>query len=121
MSRNLSISSWLSNFLVHNCSWYSLCFSFLSFFFFFLYICSMSCYVSFFFIINIRFAWLFSFLYGEPGQKFINLIYTFKEPDFDFIDFLSIFLNLFSLIFIISFLLLIFSFFFFIFQFYLVV
>ena len=92
MSRNLSISSWLSNFLVHNCSWYSLCFSFLSFFLFFFFVYlqyELLCLL--FFIIN-RFAWLFSFLFGEPGQKFINLIYTFKEPDFDFIDFFSIFL-----------------------------
>ena len=44
-----------------------------------------------FFVINIRFVWFFCLLFGEPGQKFINLIYTFKEPDLDFIDFFLLF------------------------------
>ena len=49
-----------------------------------------------------------SFLLGEPGQRFVNFVYPFKEPALAFIDFFSIVFNLylfyFPSIFIISFL-----------------
>ena len=31
-----------------------------------------------------------SFLFGEPGQKFVDFVYPFKEPALGFIDFFSI-------------------------------
>ena len=78
---------------------------------FLLYFCSVSWDVSFFisyFICHL------SFLLGEPGQKFVNFIYLFKEPALSFLLICSIFLISISfaspLIFMISFLLLIFAF-----------
>jgi len=47
-----------------------------------------------------------SFLPGEPGQRFVNFVYLFKETALSIIDFFYFFLNLyfiFPLIFIISF------------------
>ena len=52
---------------------------------------------------------LLSVLLGEPGQRFVNLVYPFKEPTLGFIDFFFLFKKkflIFSLIFIRSFLLL---------------
>ena len=71
--------------------------------------CVNSCY--FFFLTSyIVYLGPFSFL-GEPGQRFVNFVYPFKEPTLGFIDIFSYYVLIsvlftLSLIFIISFLLL---------------
>lgn len=98
MSRNLNHSSWLSNFLAYNVHGIHLCFSFFGIF-------TVSVVISPFFIINIKFVWLFSLLFGKPGEVY-NLIYTFKNQML-ILFFPIVFKSLCSLMFIISFLLLI--------------
>ena len=51
----------------------------------------ISCYVSFF----IYFVYLgyLSFLFDEPGLRFVNPVYSFKEPGLGFIDFFLFFLK----------------------------
>ena len=59
----------------------------------------------------ILFIWVLCFLLGEPGQRFVDIVYPFKNQLLVFLIFL-LFFNLYfisSLIFIISFLLLTFS------------
>ena len=58
----------------------------------FLYFCGIS-YVSFFVSYFVYLGSL-SFLLGEPGQRFVNFVYPFKEQTFGFIDFFLLFFNL---------------------------
>ena len=81
ISRKLSISSRLGceicwHVIVHN----------LSLFFNF---CSISCDFSSF-ISYIVYLGLFSFLIGEPGWRFVNFVYPFREQALGFTDFFSI-------------------------------
>ena len=98
VSRNLSISSRLSNLLAFNCSCYSLIF---------LYIYIFSWYYSFC-ISNFVDLGSLSFLLGEPGQRFVCLVDPIKEPALGcFIEFFLLFsksLFITSLILVISFL-----------------
>ena len=76
----------------------------------YLYFCSISCDFSSF-ISYFVYLGLLSFLLGEPGQRFVNFVYPFKEPALGFTDFFSIVFLIFilfisSLTFISSFLLL---------------
>ena len=36
----------------------------------------------------------FTFLLGEPGQRFVTLVYHFEEPALGFVDFFPLFFNL---------------------------
>ena len=36
----------------------------------------------------------FTFLLGEPGQRFVTLVYPFEEPALGFVDFFPLFFNL---------------------------
>ena len=61
-----------------------------SYYFYFLYFCSIYWDFSFF---TFYFLYLgsFSSLLGESGQRFVNLVYTFKEPALGFVDFFLLF------------------------------
>ena len=52
----------------------------------FLYFCGIHC-DFFFFISDFVYLGFFSPLLGESGQRFVNLVYLFKEPALGFIDF----------------------------------
>ena len=79
VSRKLSVSSRLGC----EICWHVIVHNILLFFFNF---CSISCDFSSF-ISYIVYLGLFSFLLGEPGQRFVSFVYPFKEPDLGFIDF----------------------------------
>ena len=38
----------------------------------------------------VLFIWVLS-LFGEPGQRFVNFVYPFKEPALGFVDFFLLF------------------------------
>ena len=66
--------------------------------------CNFSSFISYFIYLD-----LLSFLLGEPGQRFVNFIYPFKEPSLSFISSIAFSICIFfisSLIFVISFFLL---------------
>ena len=77
VSRNLSISSRLSNLLAYCCSQYFLTI---------LCICLVSVVIYFSFLI--LFICIFSLFFGVSCEKFVNLVFLIKEPMLGFIDLL---------------------------------
>ena len=75
--------------IVHS---YGFCFLF----FVFLHFCSICCFSPLLFTF---FVYLgpYSFLLGDPGQRFIDFAYPFKKPALDFIDFFLFFKSLYYL------------------------
>ena len=92
--------------------WHIIAYSILLFFFFFVFLWYQLIFLLF------RFVYLgsLSVLLGEPGQRFVNFVYIFKEPALGFVNLVIIFLIsvlfISSLIFSISFLRLTLGFFF---------
>ena len=88
VSRNLSISSRLSNLLAYSCSWY-----------FLTDLCILWCQLYFpSFISDFNYLGPLPFFLDESGERFVNLVYLLKEPGLGFIGILyCFFLMLFSL------------------------
>jgi len=53
-----------------------------------------------FFTFSFLYSGVLSFLLDEPGQRFVDFVYPFKETDLGFIDFLNCFFFLISVLFI---------------------